>query len=134
AEPHNYFSIPYEWTDDFTGLRPLPTVHIALVPTVANWEVPAYLKFGGWNDCPPPEQHVAVLKRWHELYGAQVVGLTHEVLELGVTRPPKDRTAALIVALEQYAYCYDIVDQGTESIAALAATLLDASVWYFWWD
>ncbi|WP_414650247.1 DUF4253 domain-containing protein, partial [Duganella sp.] len=34
----------------------------------------------------------------------------------------------------QYLYCADIVDQGTESIEALAATLLNARVWYFWWD
>ena len=134
AEPHNYFSIPYAWTDDFTRLEPLPSVRVALVPTTAAWEVPAYLKFGGWNDCPAPHEHVAVLKHWHELYGAQLVGLAHDVLELGVTRPPKDRTGALIAALEQYAYCPDLVDQGTESLAALAATLQDASVWYAWWD
>jgi len=38
------------------------------------------------------------------------------------------------LAREQYAYCNDLVDQGTESVAALAAGLLDGTVWYFWWD
>lgn len=134
AEPHSYFSIPYEWTGDYKKLKPLKAVHIALVPTRNSWEVPAYLKFGGWNDCPNPEEHVAVLKHWREQYGAQVVGMTHDLVELGVTRPPVERMAALMLALEHYAYCYDLVDQGTESISELAATLLDASVWYFWWD
>jgi hypothetical protein len=39
-----------------------------------------------------------------------------------------------MAALEQYAYCPDLVDQGTKSLAALAATLQDAGVWYAWWD
>lgn len=134
AEPHSYFSIPYEWTGDYKKLKPLKAVHVALVPTRNSWEAPAYLKFGGWNDCPNPEERVAALKYWYEQYGAQVVGITHDVVELGVTRPPAERMAALVLALEHYAYCYDLVDQGTDSISELAATLLDASVWYFWWD
>ena len=134
AEPHNYFSIPYEWTDGYKMLKPLKAVRLALVPTRASWEVPAYLKFGGWNDCPWPEEHVAILKRWHELYGAQVVGLTHDELEVGVTRPPNSKLSAFNLAREQYGYCADLVDQTEGGILDLAATLLDASVWYFWWD
>jgi hypothetical protein len=38
------------------------------------------------------------------------------------------------LAQEQYAYCEDIVEQGTGSLANLAATLLDAPTWHFWWD
>lgn len=33
-----------------------------------------------------------------------------------------------------YALCADIVDQGTESIEALAAQLLVSNSWFFWWD
>jgi hypothetical protein len=134
AEPHNYFSIPYEWTGDYTRLKPLRSVRLALVPTTSSWEVPAYLKFGDWNDCPSPEEHVAVLKHWNTQYGAQVVGLTHDVLEVGVTRPPNSKLSAFNLAREQYGYCADIVDQGDGGLLDLAATLLDASVWYFWWD
>jgi hypothetical protein len=32
------------------------------------------------------------------------------------------------------AYCPDIVEQGVESVSALAAHLLDSPLWYFWWD
>jgi hypothetical protein len=38
------------------------------------------------------------------------------------------------VALEQYRYCPDIVDQGVGSIHDLAATQVPSSSWYFWWD
>jgi Domain of unknown function (DUF4253) len=37
-------------------------------------------------------------------------------------------------ALEQYVYCADIVRQGSDSIEVLAAGLVEAPVWYFWWD
>ena len=35
---------------------------------------------------------------------------------------------------EQFAYCPDIVDQGAGTLEALAAVLVNASVWFFWWD
>jgi hypothetical protein len=38
------------------------------------------------------------------------------------------------LAQAQYVYCPDIVDQGVESIEALAATLLGDPRWFFWWD
>ena len=38
------------------------------------------------------------------------------------------------LAWEQYWYCTDLVEHGHGSIANLAATLLDAPYWYFWWD
>jgi hypothetical protein len=38
------------------------------------------------------------------------------------------------VGHEHYAYAPDIVDQGTETIDALAAGLLGGTAWYFWWD
>lgn len=36
--------------------------------------------------------------------------------------------------MEQYRYCIDIVDQGVTSVSALAAILMEAPYWYFWWD
>ena len=41
---------------------------------------------------------------------------------------------ALDLALEQYAYCSDIVDQGVEPVGRLADGLAKSSYWYFWWD
>ena len=39
-----------------------------------------------------------------------------------------------LLALEQYAYCNDIVDQGVGTIGALADGLMKSHNWYFWWD
>ena len=108
---------------------------IFIVPTQNGWEVPAYLYWGGWNDCPTPEEHYVTLKYWHEQYGAELVSISGDVLEL---RRPEGtaltREQAIKVAQQQYLYCYDIVHQGVGSISALAASLMKSRWWYFWWD
>jgi len=38
------------------------------------------------------------------------------------------------MAVLQHAYCNDIVDQGTRTIEAVAASLLGATSGYVWWD
>ncbi|HEX2517410.1 MAG TPA: DUF4253 domain-containing protein [Chloroflexota bacterium] len=130
AWPRSGFTIP----QDPRTRQPLPEVVVALVPTTHSWEVAVHLRLGGWNEHPEPAVHVALHKAWHERYGAELVGATHDVIELRVLRPPQDREQALALALEQYVYCADIVQQGSDTIEALAAGLVEAEVWYFWWD
>jgi len=121
------------FTDLVTG-EPRDDLLLLLVPTTKTWEVLAILGFGGWNDCPTDEAHAAAHKLWFETYGAELVAMDLATLELRVARPPTTRDAALALALQQYAYCYDIVEQGVGSLEALAAGLANGSVWFFWWD
>lgn len=130
AAPASDFTIPY----DMQRWTPLPAVHVALVPTREGWQTPALLRYGGWNACPNPEEHVGMMKHWAEAYGAEPLGMARDRVEMVVRRPPRDRAGAVDRALEQYAYCNDVVDQGTETLDALAAGLLQGSAWYFWWD
>lgn len=109
-------------------------VHILLIPTKYGWEVPAYLRWGDWNACPPPEYHVAALRGWHSRYAVDLVGINGDTMNLRAARRPKSRDAAMALAREQYGYCPDIVDQGTDTIAALAATLMASEWWSLWWD
>jgi hypothetical protein len=111
-----------------------PLMFIGLVELDDPAELLARLGYGGWNDCPAPEVHVALHRHWRERFGAEPVAVSDAVVEFTVTRPPADRKAALALAAEQQAYCADIVEQGVGSTAELAATLLEAPVWYFWWD
>jgi hypothetical protein len=118
-----------------------PITHIAyesialgLVPTTVSWQIPAFFYYGNWNGCPPTTTHCAILRYWEEQYGAEIVSAMHDTLELHVRLPPQTRDAALTLAEEQFAYCPDIVEQGVESVSALAAHLLDSPLWYFWWD
>ncbi|WP_206377132.1 DUF4253 domain-containing protein [Sphingomonas sp. G-3-2-10] len=120
-------------SDILTG-KPHDRVHILLIPTSDGAEVPAYLRWGGWNECPAPEMHVAVLRDWHARYGAELVGLSGDILNLRAKRRPETREAALTLATEQFFYCTDIVEQGVGSTSALAATLMSSDWWFFWWD
>lgn len=111
-------------------------VHIVLLPTVEGWQVPAYLNFGGWNDCPRAPEHVCILKHWHEQYGADLMGMTDTTIEMRVSRPPRERNNAMTLALEHYVYCNETIgyDLVTNTLEDLAARLLGTPLWYVWWD
>jgi hypothetical protein len=144
-DPEYYDTTPGDWESfepanditvhlDILSGEPKPEVYIALVPVVKSWMIPVFLKTGSWNDCPNPEEHAAIFKYWDEKYGISVVGITTDVIELEVHNPPTTKAQALQLAQEQFIYCPDIVYQGTQTIAALASTLLNGKIWFFWWD
>lgn len=103
-------------------------------PVARWWETAAHLRFGGWNDCPDPAVHVMLHKLWAERYGARLVTLAFDTVELAIEKPIRTREEALEVASLQYEYCNDVVDQGTETLERLAASLIGAKSWFFWWD
>jgi len=110
------------------------TITMLFVPTKTPWHVTAVLKWGGSNDGHEPFEHAAIQKYWNEKYGTEPVCATISVLEYRVARPPKTREEAMQLALEQYLYCPDIVDQGCGSITGLASELIHSPRWFFWWD
>lgn len=120
-------------TDIMTG-EFLDEVYIGLIPTGNSYEVPAYIKFGGWNACPSPEEQIAILKYWYNKYGAQVISMTSATLECTVDNPPETKEDSIDLAKDQFIYCSDIVTQGTETISGLAGYLYESKYWFFWWD
>ena len=121
-------------TEDYKTYDLPNPIYIALIPTKDWTEVPAYLNWGDWNACPPPEYHVAALRSWRDRYGARLVTFTGDCVELQVARKPQTRDEALALAREHYAYNNDLIDQGFEEFAPLAALLVESDVWSFWWD
>jgi hypothetical protein len=119
---------------DIVSGAPHQKVHIALIPTDDWTTIPAHLRWGAWNGCPPPEYHVVALRSWRDRFGAELVGLSSDTMNLRVTRQPQTRSEALELAQEQYVYCSDIVDQGVGTLSALAANSMASEWWYFWWD
>lgn len=107
---------------------------IGLIPTPRSYEVPAYLRFGRWNECPPPEIHVALARQWNERFGARLVVNTSDVMEFELERPVATIEEARELVPVLYSYCNDIIDQGVGSREALARTLHRGRFWYFWWD
>jgi hypothetical protein len=130
VEPVTEFGAPF----DILSGEPRTDLLIVLLPTNKPWEAAAYLQFAAVNYDIEPHHHVAVHKLWHEQFGAELVACGGDFLELQVSRPPTTREAALELAKVHYGYCPDIVDQGAESLEALAAMLLNSTVWFFWWD
>ena len=118
---------------DATTGAPRPTL-ISAIAAADPAEIPAVLGWGGWNACPEPAVHVALLRHWRETHGAELAGISEDILELRVARPPRTREDALALARDLDAYSPDVVDQGLETVANLGSTLLDSPVWFFWWD
>ena len=114
--------------------KPLKKTSVTLWPTREGWQVPALMRYGGWNACPMPHVQVMLLRRWKEKYDAELVVVAGDIVEMRVGRPPKTDGAALELAREQYSYCDDIVIQGTMTLERLAECLKGGTVWYFWWD
>jgi hypothetical protein len=114
--------------------KPKDKIYLGFVRVENSWEAFAALGFGGWNDCPEPHIHVAFHQYWATRFGTSPVAISGDVVECYVPRPPLEVSSAMGLAAEQYAYCNDIVDQGTETVSNLAASLVRAPFWYFWWD
>lgn len=106
---------------------------LARIPVNEPWQVFAYVPFGGWNECPPPEIMMAVAKRWYERYRAVPALISHDTLEMSAV-PLKNAEMALAAAEELFAFCPDCVFQGVGYVGALAHTLMQSTVWFFWWD
>jgi Domain of unknown function (DUF4253) len=83
-----------------------------------------------WYDSPLPV--AAVLRSWEERFGARLLEVGFADIRLLVERPPRSLAAAERVAAEHYVFC-DAAD-GTNDIASIAASLVSAPIWSFWWD
>lgn len=117
------------------GTRDTVPLILAEIPVRHPWEIFAWLPFGNWNECPDTPELMAVAKHWFALHGAVPAVMTHDVLEFDLPAPV-EREQAMQLALEQYAWCPDAVEQGPEgcTVGMLADTLAQSKVWYFWWD
>ena len=115
------------------GRKGKPSV-LLLIRVDHSYEVPAYLNFGGWNDCPAPELQVAVLREWRSEYQARPACITGDVLECVVINRPQTEAQSMKLAAEQWIFCDDIVGQGTQSVRKLAMEIWRSPNWFFWWD
>lgn len=129
GEPMDRFS---GYWDYFTR-KTYPLI-LAEIPVKYCWEIFAWLPFGGWNECPDTPELMAVTRYWYEQYRAVPAVITHDVLEYGVP-VPVNREQAMRLALEQHAWCPDVVGQSEDlSVGMMADCLTKSTVWYFWWD
>jgi hypothetical protein len=117
--------------------RPRRTTEVIVALLVAEhaWQIPTMLSFGDWNTCPAPAVHGVVLRHWYQRYGAELVGLTHDGMELALDRPPRTRNDAMALAYDYATYCLDGMGlYDADDLPDLAACLIDADVLRLWWD
>lgn len=106
---------------------------LARIPVKNPWEVFGWFPFGGWNDCPPPQEMLWIAKYWYEKHGAVPAVITGSELEF-TARPVEDKSEAFKLATEHFAFCPDHVLQNIGTIGRLADSLMKSSIWHFWWD
>lgn len=109
---------------------------LAKIPVSEPWQVAAWLPMGNWNECPAPQDMLAMAKRWYDRYGAVICCMTSDELEFQVSNPPTDADAAYALAKEQYYFCQDRVEQyaGDYNLKTFSNGLMKSPYWYFWWD
>jgi hypothetical protein len=76
----------------------------------------------------------AVVRGWEDRFGARVVGMGFNTLELSVAAPPATSRHAAQVAAEHWAFCPEVMAQGPGTLAAYAEHLRAGHTWSFWWE
>lgn len=113
-----------------TGKSPL-----ALAPAARGADV---LTVMGWQGAINHNQWIAplsaVVRTWEDRFGARVVRVGFNTLDLSVAAPPRTAGHALHVAAEHWAFCPDIIYQGPGTLAGYAERIRGARRWSFWWD
>jgi hypothetical protein len=74
---------------------------------------------------------MARYRQWKKQYGLKLRGAGHDWLEAEFVKPPRDWKQ---FAEEVYAFCPDVVDQGTGTAEALATEMQKSGTVYLWWD
>lgn len=125
---------------DFLGLLDYQTLEfrapllLLRLPTATPWEAPAWIPMGGFNDCPNPEEQIAVFRHWYYTYGAIPATASESEWELHVPSPITDRETVKKVAREQMGFCPDLALQVMDGPEGVKRNLPHSTVWYFWWD
>ncbi|MEU1209461.1 DUF4253 domain-containing protein [Nocardia sp. NPDC005825] len=106
---------------------------IGLVPATRGADA---VTLFGWNGAVNYYDSSAVissvLRSWEDRFGARVVGVGFDYLELSVSAPPRTHAHAVSLAIEHEALCPD--NFADDTLGTYADTLINRSSWQFWWD
>ncbi|AWS46053.1 DUF4253 domain-containing protein [Streptosporangium sp. 'caverna'] len=76
----------------------------------------------------------AVVRSWEDRFGARVVGMGFNTLDLSIAAPPVTSEHALHVAAEHWTFCPDSITQGAGTLIDYAEQIKGRNAWSFWWD
>jgi hypothetical protein len=104
---------------------------VSIVKTADPMEVVRLMGTDGANYDLDNAAVIARLRQWDTRYGLILTGAGPDWMQADFRHPPRDMRA---FAQEVYRLCPDVVDQGTESVEALAAEMTRTNSVYLWWD
>ena len=115
--------------------RLAPEARIALVAASRPADVLAVIGWGGLINQPASSllPLTGVLRSWEDRFGARLIDIGDDSLRLLVKRPPRTLAAAQRLAAEQVVLADDCID-GARDVPDIAARLVNAPIWTFWWD
>lgn len=113
---------------DGEGLLVVPVARPSEVPRAIGW-------LGAVNHGLDGNAVSAVLGRWEDQFGAVLMRLGFDTIDVQVARPPSDEATRDAVAWEHVLFCPDQIQWGENtSLQSYAAHEIDSLRWSFWWD
>ena len=118
---------------------------IGLVPGTRSADTPYRIGWMGATNhylaggLPQGASLSVMLRSWEDRFGARLLRLGFDTMELIVERPPSTMAQAEGVAAEHFAFAGDDGFQayqspGVSDVRSLAARILGSPTWRFWWD
>jgi len=104
---------------------------VALFPRRDRYEILRLMGTNGWNYGVGPDSIIAWLRALERDHPFVLTGMGFDWVEGRFGAPIRDADA---LARRFQALCPDIVDQGTETVEALARELVQSQRLYCWWD
>jgi len=104
---------------------------VALFPRSDPYEILRLMGTNGWNYDIGPDSIVAWLKVLERDHPFVLTGMGFDWVEGQFRSAIRDANA---LARRFYAFCPDVVSQGTETVEALAQELVASQRLYCWWD
>jgi Domain of unknown function (DUF4253) len=115
-------------------LGSLTPARIGLVAAGRPADVLPRIGWPGAADWDPMALQVAaVLRSWEDRFGARLLRLGFDEIQLLAERPPRTIRAAQLLAAEHCAFC-DSAGNGLNEVHRVAEYLLNTPIWTFWWD
>jgi hypothetical protein len=104
---------------------------VSMMKAADPYEVILAMGTNGWNYDISPQMVITRLREWEGRYGLVFRGIAFDWVEAEFKTQPPDMQA---FAREVCQFCPDVVDQGTETVEALAAEMKSGIGVYLWWD
>jgi hypothetical protein len=135
AEPGEPMADPGTVADWHAGLLTDGTTPLGLTAVGRGADTLAVMGWQGalnHNEWTAPL--AAVVRSWEDRFGARVVRMGFNTLDLSVAAPPRTLEHAVHVAAEHWTFCPDNIVQGPGTLIGYAEQITGRNAWSFWWD